>query len=800
MDQNILELILEGSMKPMNLPLETLRKITDGFSSDRIIGEGGFGTVYKGDVGNENVAIKRIKSGMTINDKLFRREVDNLMEVNHPNVVRFLGLCSNTVETPVKDPESRGYIYAEIRERLLCFEYVSNGSLDTRITDELRGLEWDTRYGIIKGICAGLHYLHMEKHILHMDLKPANILLDNQMVPKITDFGLSRPMENSQTMTTNHFASPGYSAPENLFGGGKMSIQSDMHSLGVIIIELVTGHRGTPECNNTLRRWRHRWNKSGKEIPLEYHQQVTKCIEIGSLCQKENPYARPFISDVMGKLFEMENLNDHSWNADESTVGQINLPTWEDDMLGVEPLELQFAYNKQEDILSCLVELSNDTDGFIFFEIQKIRPLPYSIKPNKDILKPRSKCCVIITLPAAHTAALQSSTSNKRYTKEFVVRSTKVNEDLSTKNINQDLFDKHTEGQHIDEIHLGALSEEPRSQETIDFSRNEAMEQHTSSGRNPLPTPIEAGLVQLAIKNNTKASSEKCNKKVMLEISGCATTCDRLGLDLVVVLHASRNMDSEKMDHVKMAMRFVLRKLSPMDRLSIITIFSDSAVKLCPLQQITESSRRKLDDLIDGLKAIGDFYTHIKGGLLTGLKVLTYRNDSSDRIAGIMLMSNDQQAGGGGGATQINLGNVPVYTFGFGMNSDHTVLSMIAANSMGGTFSHIRDQDIGSGGLTMAFSQCLAGLLTVSVQNLELTVAPVGHESEILNVTAGSYPKTQAGGSVTVRFGNIYSREVRKVVVNLRLPAIGSEHSAEILKDVLIWKQICWEAEVCRDS
>jgi serine/threonine protein kinase len=67
--------------------------------------------------------------------------------------------------------------------------------------DELRGLEWNTRYKIIKGICEGLHHLHKEKHIYHMDLKPANILLDNHMMPKITDFGLSRLDEKSQTMT-----------------------------------------------------------------------------------------------------------------------------------------------------------------------------------------------------------------------------------------------------------------------------------------------------------------------------------------------------------------------------------------------------------------------------------------------------------------------------------------------------------------------------------------------------------------------------------------------------------------------
>lgn len=99
---------------------------------------------------------------------------------------------------------------------------------------------------------------------------------------------------------------------------------------------------------------------------------------------------------------------------------------------------------------------------------------------------------------------------------------------------------------------------------------------------------------------------------------------------------------------------------------------------------------------------------------------------------------------------------------------------------MGGTFSHIHN--IGDGGLTMAFSQCLAGLLTISIQDLELTVAPIRDESKIEDVTVGSYLYSQcAEGSVTLRFGNLYSREVRKVIVELLLPAIESERNAEIL-------------------
>ncbi|KAM0898743.1 hypothetical protein ACQ4PT_021752 [Festuca glaucescens] len=462
MEQNILVQILEGSMKPTNLPLETLQEITDGFSVRRIIGEGGFGTVYEGVIGNWNVAVKKIMSCMTINEKLFRREVDSLMEVNHPNIVRFLGFCSHTVEILMKDPESKRHIFVEMRERLLCFEFISNGSLDKKITDELRGLDWDKRFQIIRGICAGLHHLHKEKCILHLDLKPGNILLDNQMMPKITDFGLSRPTENSQTKTTTHFTSPGYTAPENMFGNARMSVKSDMYSLGVIIIELVTGHKGIPvDNNNILRRWRHRWNKSMKETPWEYHQQVTKCIEIGSLCQKPDPHARPCVSEIMNLFVEMKTTNNQM-------VGEVNLPNWEDDMLGVEPLELQFVYNMNKQILSCSVELINDTDCFIAFDIQATRPLPCSIVPSKDIVKPRSKCNVDITLSVDnkrdHKASLLYGTSNKQYTEEFIVRSAKVSEDLTTNSIVQDMFDKYAADHQVDEILFTVISEQSCSE------------------------------------------------------------------------------------------------------------------------------------------------------------------------------------------------------------------------------------------------------------------------------------------------------------------------------------------------
>ncbi|CAM0876966.1 unnamed protein product [Alopecurus aequalis] len=446
MEPNVLEHILDGREKPTNLPLALLKDITAHFSEEREIGHGGFATVYKGVLPNGNVAVKRIRSGHTINEKLFHREVNSLLTINHPNIVRFLGFCASTDQTAIKIEGLKEHIYAEIRERLLCFEYISNGNLQKHITDELRGLDWSTRYQIIKGMCDGLHYLHMEKHIYHMDLKPANILLDNDMVPMITDFGLSRLDEKSQTMSVDRPGTLGYCAPEYI-RRGKMSFKSDIYSLGTIITELVTGEKCVPDnnINNVLRRWRHRWRKTGKESPLGY-QQVTKCIDIGLRCQEIDPYNRPSIWEILCDINEMEGTNSQTSYENESTVGQIS-PYLDDDILGVEPLELHFPFGLNTEI-SCLLQLTNDTDSSIAFEVQKMSPLPYCIEPYKGIIRPHSKRDVNITL--------QPQDKEPQCANEFIVRSTKVNCDLKTEHMTTSMFSKYM-GNVVDEVNLDVV-------------------------------------------------------------------------------------------------------------------------------------------------------------------------------------------------------------------------------------------------------------------------------------------------------------------------------------------------------
>ncbi|KAM3298184.1 hypothetical protein ACQJBY_039907 [Aegilops geniculata] len=395
MDIEVLQRILDGREKPTNLSFTLLKSITENFSDDREIGHGGFATVYKGVLPNGNVAVKRIRNGYTINETFFYREVDSLLNIEHKNVVRFLGFCASTDQIAIPTGGSKEHIYAEVRERLLCFEYISNGSLQKCITDELRGLEWNTRYKIIRGICE--------------------------------DFGLSRLDEKSKTMSEERHGSLGYCAPEYLHQG-KMSFKSDMYSLGVIIIELVTGQKAIPSNNNNvLRRWRHRWKKTGNETPLVY-QQVAKCLEIGLRCQEIDPFKRPYIWDMIHVIREIEGANEKNRNAYEHTFGQIS-PYSEDDMLGIEPLQLHFPFelNKQ---MSCKLQLTNETGSYIAFNIKNTSPLAYCIQPQKGIMPPRSICSVEITMQ------LQGKTPGYMHRdSELIVWSTKVNDCLAVKDI-----------------------------------------------------------------------------------------------------------------------------------------------------------------------------------------------------------------------------------------------------------------------------------------------------------------------------------------------------------------------------
>ncbi|CAM0878794.1 unnamed protein product [Alopecurus aequalis] len=438
-DASVLERRLKGDEDPEDLPLELLQSITNDFSEDRKIGRGGFGAVYKGVLPSGTiVAVKRIDvNKQTIDDKLYRREFNILRKINHQNVVRFLGFCSNSFKAPIEEADSKEINLANIRERLLCFEYI-NGSLDSHITDELRGLEWETRFEIILGICKGLRYLHEEKEIVHMDLKPENILLDvTHMVPKITDFGLSRPNKKTHT-SGQRFGTRGYLAPEYA-NDGKTSVKSDIYSLGAIIIELVTGCLDVPDKNNVLRRWRHRWNKP--PTSLQY-QQVTRCIDVAVLCRLLDPRDRPSISEIISTLAKSETKDGHT--------NQVSPCFDEDDMLGIKPLELQIPYELKEAISSFTIQLTNDTYSCIAFNILSSRQ-QYIAQPVKGILQPRSKYDVKITMQTRDV-------HEHDHTNKFTLQSMKVSEDLIDEDIIESMFHK-LDDKVVDEVSLMVVYE-----------------------------------------------------------------------------------------------------------------------------------------------------------------------------------------------------------------------------------------------------------------------------------------------------------------------------------------------------
>ncbi|GJN04911.1 hypothetical protein PR202_ga22493 [Eleusine coracana subsp. coracana] len=260
---NLESILQDPSAKPRALRFQQLKEITNNFSKDRQLGKGGFGIVYKGLLPNgKAVAVKDLIMSQ-LQEKQFKREVDNLMKVQHKNIVRFLGYCYESSRQYI-EYEAK-HVFAESPKMLLCFEYVANGSLDKYINVESCGFDWHKRYKIIKGICHGLHYLHEECQphgsVIHLDLKPENILLDDRMVPKIADFGISKFFSDQklETRATIAIGSLGYMAPEYI-SANIVSKMADIYSLGVIIMQIITGRRiDVTSCEDIVESVRICW-------------------------------------------------------------------------------------------------------------------------------------------------------------------------------------------------------------------------------------------------------------------------------------------------------------------------------------------------------------------------------------------------------------------------------------------------------------------------------------------------------------------------------------------------------------
>ncbi|KAF7012143.1 hypothetical protein CFC21_026365 [Triticum aestivum] len=301
--------------EPLVMPLNLLREITDGFSEERKLGSGSYGKVYLGMHPNgENIAVKMLYDMPGLDDEQFQNEFKNLTRLRHQNIVRLVGYCHDIQEVQVQHEGK--LVLAEKTHRALCLEYMSNGSLEKYISDECDRYNWLEGYRMIKGICQGLNYLHNELNppIYHLDLKPANVLLDKNMVPRIADFGMSRLFGDEQTRATQSLLGTiGYLPPEYI-KKNLVSSKFDIFSLGVVIIKIMAGRTGyfnsadmsSQEFTKLVQEnWTNRLLETSNRRNA-YSEQVKICIEIGLSCVQEDRHKRPTIQDIVDRLNETE--------------------------------------------------------------------------------------------------------------------------------------------------------------------------------------------------------------------------------------------------------------------------------------------------------------------------------------------------------------------------------------------------------------------------------------------------------------------------------------------------------------
>lgn len=277
---------------------------TNSFSLENKLGEGGFGPVYKGRLINgREIAVKRLSrtSGQGVVE--FKNELILIAKLQHVNLVRLLGCC------------------IQGDEKMLIYEYMVNKSLDSYLFDpsQMEKLTWEKRFVIIEGIAQGLLYLHQYSRlkIIHRDLKASNILLDSNMNPKISDFGMARIFKQNvlEVNTERIVGTYGYMAPEYAMEG-IFSVKSDIFSFGVLMLEIVSGRKNNSfyHVDEALNLVGYAWDLWNKNAALELidpmlsnssiQQQVLRCIQAGLLCVEDCAVDRPTMSDVISMLID----------------------------------------------------------------------------------------------------------------------------------------------------------------------------------------------------------------------------------------------------------------------------------------------------------------------------------------------------------------------------------------------------------------------------------------------------------------------------------------------------------------
>ncbi|XP_030456426.2 receptor-like serine/threonine-protein kinase SD1-6 [Syzygium oleosum] len=280
----------------------TLRVATDNFSSENKLGQGGFGPVYKGKLPKgKDIAVKRLSKTSNQGFEEFKNEVMLATSLQHVNLVRLLGFCTDR------------------EEKMLIYEYMPNKSLDFYLFDPIRKylLDWVKRVHIIEGITQGLLYLQEYSNftIIHRDLKASNILLDDEMNPKISDFGMARIFrkDDLEANTSRIVGTYGYVPPEYV-RKGIYSMKYDVYSFGVLLLQIISGKRtscyyGPNENLNLLEYAYEQWKD---EKCMEFIDpslddsssscKLMRCMQVALLCVQEKPGDRPSMLEVSSML------------------------------------------------------------------------------------------------------------------------------------------------------------------------------------------------------------------------------------------------------------------------------------------------------------------------------------------------------------------------------------------------------------------------------------------------------------------------------------------------------------------
>ncbi|KDP23311.1 hypothetical protein JCGZ_23144 [Jatropha curcas] len=288
---------------------------TKNFRQECLLGEGGFGRVFKGTLASTGqvVAVKQLdRSGLQEN-KEFLVEVLMLSLLHHPNLVELVGYC------------------ADGDQRVLVYEFINGGSLQQHLLElasETKPLDWFTRMKIAFGAAQGLEYLHDKANppVIYGDMKPSNILLDEEYNPKLSDFGLVKlgPSGDKMNVPSRLMGTYGYSAPE-YSRGGELTLKSDVYSFGVILLELITGRKAIdttkPIDEQNLVAWAQPIFRDPKRFPdmadplLKKRfpeKDLNQAVAIAAMCLQEEAGARPLMSDVVTTLSFLSTSSDGS--------------------------------------------------------------------------------------------------------------------------------------------------------------------------------------------------------------------------------------------------------------------------------------------------------------------------------------------------------------------------------------------------------------------------------------------------------------------------------------------------------